>query len=283
MGDYGSRIRPGSVRYELAFIEVTTFMQDKVIKKMDAALSDYLFKQREEEFVHATLSQEMSSFELVKNGEISALKKALVRHRKKTFPKLSESPLQQQRYLFVSTITTCCRFCIEGGMPSDESYGLSDLYIRRMDAMNSVDDIKALYEEMMLDYAERMKGYHDQYKEYSPKILQCMDYIENHLHDRITVQMLADEHEMNASWLSTVFAKEVGMSVSDYIRHKKLTAAKYLLSYNEYSCTDIAEYLGFAGESHFSALFKKYEGVTPKEYRRKTYNKSFTSMGRRGE
>lgn len=74
-------------------------------------------------------------------------------------------------------------------MPSDESYGLSDLYIRRMDAMNSVDDIKALYEEMMLDYAERMKGYHDQYKEHSPKILQCMDYIENHLHDRITVQL----------------------------------------------------------------------------------------------
>ena len=71
-------------------------MQDKVIKKMDAALSDYLFKQREEEFVHATLSQEMSSFELVKNGEISALKKALVRYRKKTFSKLSESPLQQQ-------------------------------------------------------------------------------------------------------------------------------------------------------------------------------------------
>ncbi|WP_196812517.1 helix-turn-helix transcriptional regulator [Butyrivibrio sp. XPD2002] len=92
------------------------------------------------------------------------------------------------------------------------------------------------------------------YKEYSPMIFQCMDYIENHLHDRITVQMLADEHEMNASWLSTVFAKEVGMSVSDYIRHKKLTAAKYLLSYNEYSCTDIAEYLGFAGESHFSTL-----------------------------
>ena len=73
-------------------------MQDKVIKKMDAALSDYLFKQREEGFVHVTLSQEMSSFELVKNGEISALKKALVRHRKKTFPKLSESSLQLHRY-----------------------------------------------------------------------------------------------------------------------------------------------------------------------------------------
>jgi YesN/AraC family two-component response regulator len=108
-----------------------------------------------------------------------------------------------------------------------------------------------------------------------------MEYIENHMHNRITIKIIADEIEMNASWLSTVFAKEVGLSVSDYIRQKKLTAAKHLLSYNEYSCTDIAEYLGFANESHFSALFKKYEGVTPKEYRKKTHNKTFTSMGRR--
>ena len=256
-------------------------MQDEVLKKMDAALSDYLFRQREEEYVHATLPQEMSGFEYVKNGDIKGLKRFLVRHRKAEFPKLSESPVQQERYLFVSVITTCCRVCIERGMPSDESYGLSDLYILKMDSLKTTEEIKALYEEMMLDYAGRMKAYHENHTDYSPKILQCMEYIENHMHNRITIKIIADEIEMNASWLSTVFAKEVGLSVSDYIRQKKLTAAKHLLSYNEYSCTDIAEYLGFANESHFSALFKKYEGVTPKEYRKKTYNKTFTSMGRR--
>ena len=255
-------------------------MQDKIYKKMDSALSDYLFEQREEQFVHSTLSQEMTPNEYVKNGDVRSLKRYLEKHRHKQFSKLSESPVQQERYLFVANITVCCRMCIEGGMPSDESYGLSDLYILKMDGLNTADEIKALYEEMMLDYAHRMKAYHDNHSEYSSKVLKCMDYIENHLHDRITVQILADELEMNASWLSTVFAKEVGLSVSDYIRQKKLTAAKYLLSYNEYSCTDIAEYLGFAGESHFSALFKKYEGVTPKEYRNKTYNKAFTRMGR---
>ncbi|WP_408072528.1 helix-turn-helix domain-containing protein [Butyrivibrio sp. JL13D10] len=255
-------------------------MQDKVLKKMDAALSDYLFKQREEEFTHATLNQEMSGFEYVKNGDIDSLKRFLVKHRSALLPRLSESPVQQERYLFVSVITTCCRVCIEGGMPSDESYGLSDLYILKMDALNKAEDIKVLYEEMMLDYAGRMKAYQMKHTDYSPKILLCMEFIEKHMHDRITVQTLADELEMNASWLSTVFMREVGVSVSDYIRQKKLTAAKHLLSYNEYSCTDIAEYLGFAGESHFSALFKKYEGITPKEYRKRTYNKVFTNMAR---
>ena len=83
-------------------------MQDKVIKKMDAALSDYLFRQREEEYVHSTLSEEMSSFEFVKNGDIKSLKRFLVKHRGAKFPKLSESPIQQERYLFISVITTCC-------------------------------------------------------------------------------------------------------------------------------------------------------------------------------
>ena len=60
---------------------------------------------------------------------------------------------------------------------------------------------------------------------------------------------------------------EAGM-ISVYIRREKIGAAKYLLSYNDYSCTDIAEYLGFATESHFSSQFAKHEGMSPKEYRR---------------
>ena len=254
-------------------------MQDKIYKKMDSALSDYLFEQREEQFVHSSLRQEMTPNEYVKNGDVRSLKCYLKKHKHKQFSKLSESPVQQERYLFVANITVCCRMCIEGGMPSDESYGLSDLYILRMDRLNTADEIKALYEDMMLDYTHRMKAYHEKHKEYSPKVLKCIDYIDNHLHDRITVQILADELEMNASWLSTVFMKEVGKSVSEFIREQKLTAAKYLLSYNEYNCTDIAEYLGFANESHFSTLFRKYEGMSPKEFRRTTYNKTLSRLG----
>ncbi|MBQ7581736.1 MAG: helix-turn-helix transcriptional regulator, partial [Lachnospiraceae bacterium] len=47
------------------------------------------------------------------------------------------------------------------------------------------------------------------------------------------------------------------------------------LSYTESSSTEIAEYLGFSGESHFSALFTKQEGVSPKEFRRREYQKHF--------
>ena len=160
-------------------------------------------------------------------------------------------------------------------MPASESYGLSDLFIRKTDQCQTEDDVEELYGSMMREYARRMREYKKRRRELSPKVILSINYIQNHLHDRITVADIADELSMNASYHSTLFAKETGLSVSAYIREQKLNAAKHLLAYNDYSCTDIAEYLGFSGESHFSALFSKQEGISPKEYRKRIYEKHF--------
>ncbi len=246
-------------------------------EKMEQSLHEYLFQQREENFEHATYSEEMSTVQPVKDGDLKAVEKVIRNHKNFRLPELSASPLQSRKFLFVADVTVCCRFCIEGGMSAKESYGLSDLYIRRTDACETDDDVEALYGAMMMDYATRMHEIRKKQRSltYSPKVLLCIEYIQNHLHDRITVAMLAEELEMNASYLSTLFAKETGLSVSAFIREQKLTAAKHLLTYNEYSCTDIAEYLGFSGESHFCALFTKQEGLSPKEYRKSVYQQHF--------
>ncbi|MCR5331824.1 MAG: helix-turn-helix domain-containing protein [Lachnospiraceae bacterium] len=246
-----------------------------LFQKMDQSLNEYLFRQREENFRHATYSEEMSSIQPVKDGNLKAVEKVIKAHKSQEFSQLSASPLLSHKFLFVADVTVCCRFCIEGGMPPSESYGLSDLYIQKTDQCQTVDDVEELYGTMMMDYARRMKKYKEKRRELSPKIILCINYIQNHLHDRITVADIAGELEMNASYLSTLFSKETGLSVSEYIRRQKISAAKHLLQYKEYSCTEIAEYLGFSGESHFSALFAKQEGISPKEYRKQEYQKHF--------
>lgn len=249
--------------------------QEQLHEKMERSLNEYLFRMREENFEHATYSQEMSTVQPVKDGDLKAVAKVIRDHKKFRLPELSSSPLQSRKFLFVADVTVVCRFCIEGGMPATESYGLSDLYIRKTDQCQVPDDVEALYGTMMMDYAKRMHDYRKKQKDLSPKILLALNYIQNHLHDRITVAAIADELEMNVSYLSTLFAKETGSSVSSYIRNQKLLAAKHLLAYGNYSCTDIAEYLGFSGESHFSALFAKEEGITPGQYRKRQYQKHF--------
>ena len=53
----------------------------------------------------------------------------------------------------------------------------------------------------------------------------------------------------------------------DYILLRKLEAARNMLKYSEYSYAEISAILAFSSQSHFSRIFKKETGYTPKEYR----------------
>ena len=70
-----------------------------------------------------------------------------------------------------------------------------------------------------------------------------------------------------------LFKKETGETVSDCVRRKRVDTAKTLLQYTRYTCSEIAEYLCFSTDSHFSRVFRQYAGMTPGEYRRKHYRK----------
>ena len=101
----------------------------------------------------------------------------------------------------------------------------------------------------------------------SKPVAVCIDYIYAHIKERITIENLAEYTELSASYLSRLFKKETGVSVSYYVREKKLEKAQHLLKYCDYSLIEIANYLSFSSQSHFIQLFKNFTGLTPKKYR----------------
>ena len=102
-----------------------------------------------------------------------------------------------------------------------------------------------------------------------------MDYIYNNINQRITVSDLADYTGLSPSYLSRLFKKELGISISDYICEKKIEKAENLLKYSDFSFVEIANYLAFSSQSHFIQSFKKSVGLTPKKYRDKYYHASW--------
>jgi transcriptional regulator GlxA family with amidase domain len=68
-----------------------------------------------------------------------------------------------------------------------------------------------------------------------------------------------------------VFKQNLGISISDYIREKKIEKATHLLRYSDKPIVDIANYLSFSSQSHFIQIFENYTGLTPKKYRDKYY------------
>ncbi len=247
-----------------------------VNQKIAEALKRISFEHREADYHHHTYDEDMFQYELIRNGDLRALEVGKKMFEGPTTGHLSDDPVKNYQFLFVASITLACRFCIEGGMPTEEAFNLSDLYIRQMEKCSSVNEIFELHDVMFRDYTTRMQAIRRK-DAFSRPVTRCMDYIENHLQEPLTVRLLSQKLGISESYLSTIFRKEIGIAVSEYIRRMRIDTAKNLLQYTDFSCLEIAEYLCFSSDCHFSQVFSKYTGQTPREYRKLNYQKHWKS------
>ena len=222
---------------------------------------------RENNYRHHYFDEEMKQYELMKAGDPAAVEESQRMMRANNHGHLSDDPVRDMKYLFVANITITTRFAIEGGMNSETAYNSSDLYICRMDKCNTVEEVLDLHREMFSYFTHRMAGIKKE-AVYSRPVLQCMDLISQNLHLPIRTTFLAEQVGLNQSYLSTLFKRETGIAISDYIMAERIETAKNMLRYSDYSASQISEILSFSSQSHFIKSFRKYEGMTPGDYRR---------------
>ena len=180
--------------------------------------------------------------------------------------KMSNDPIRQERYVFLSVLTSATRAAIDGGVPQEEAFYLSDSFSLRVDTMEDEWEISVLMYEMLLTFCSEVKK-HRLTAGYSRPVRQCLDYILIHLHETITLDTLADLTGMCTKAISQKFRQETGLSVRRYIKEQKIREAKQLLSGTDYSYIDISNYLNFCTQSHFIQAFREITGMTPQEYR----------------
>ena len=184
--------------------------------------------------------------------------------------RLSNDPVTNLRYHFVVATAMITRFCTEGGMPMEEAFTLSDEYIRRMDCCTNIPEIIYVHHQMAMDFVCRMRQLHRNVAS-SKQVAQAIDYIYVHIMDRITVNELAAAISISPTHLSRIFKQETGISVSEYIRQRKIDMAKNLLRFSGYDYVEIAVMLSYSSQSHFIQHFRSQTGMTPKAYRKQNY------------
>lgn len=226
-----------------------------------------------DETEHREPSEEFLFYRAVANGEVDAVRKNCDQDRfmdTDGVGVLSKDPVTNLKYHFVVTTAMVTRMCRQYGMELEQAFRMSDFYIQKLDDIHSVEEIKHLHDEMVMDYAEKMRRYHHNNTN-SKHINACKEYIYSHIKERITIEDLADVLGVSASYLSRLFKKETGSSVSAYIRNRKIDMAKNLLRFSNDSMIEIANRLAFSSQSHFIQQFREVVGMTPKRYRDKYY------------
>lgn len=239
-----------------------------------------LYTQKENGFIRTAFRSEFERYAVISSGDVAGVRKNMSQIRQNFFDgkgELSDNPVRNVMYHFVVSVAMVSRVCVESGMNHDVAYTLSDIYIRKGDRTSSVDGLLDLLEEMQVDFAKRM---HELKKEavHSIHIRKSMDYIQEHLQEKLSVKDIAGQLGLSADYYAKLFYKEMGVSVKDYVAEAKISTAANMLIYSDYSYTDIALTLGYSSQSAFISVFKKRKGITPKEYRSLYYKKNISEI-----
>ena len=223
----------------------------------------------EDETHHAPMSGENAFWHAVATGDVDFVRQSC---KNKLFTTaegvgiLSRDPVTNMKYHFVVATAMVTRKCVESGMEMEQAFRLSDFYILKLDNAHSIQAVEALHERMVLDYTGRMRLL-SKMPGTSKPVSDCIEYIYIHIQKRVTVEDLAAYTGLSASHLSRLFKKETGVSISDYIRERKVKKAQELLRFCDFSLIEISNYLSFSSQSHFTQIFREFTGMTPKKYR----------------
>lgn len=96
-------------------------------------------------------------------------------------------------------------------------------------------------------------------------------YMSSHPQEMVTMKAMANLCHLSESYFSRLFCKEMGENFINYVNRQKISRAKELLRDSSLSIAQITREVGYADASHFTRLFKRFEGVTPTVYRQYNY------------
>lgn len=229
---------------------------------------------RRNDIIHTNLYYEKILLDNVKNGRMEKLNEVLnysIVEQAELGILSKRNNLRSIQYLMITGIALICRAAIEGGLNKETAFTLNDFYIQKLEDQNSLIDILSLMEEAIYDFTSRVSQANKM--KYLAPITTCIHYIENQLYGDLTLDQLSAICHLSPNYLSSLFKKEVGTSFSEYIQQQRIDEAKKLLTFTNYPILDIGSLLNFTDQSYFIKVFKKFTGITPKQYRTKYSHK----------
>lgn len=124
------------------------------------------------------------------------------------------------------------------------------------------EELKERLRELIETVLNRLAGEEDM-----DVVDEIKEYIRSNYEDNLNAADIAGRFFLNASYLSAMFKEKAGMNLSVYIEAVRMEKAKQLLGGSRLSVTEIAMRTGYAESNYFSKVFRKYTGMSPRQYR----------------
>lgn len=222
----------------------------------DNILSQELIEKRyicENEFMRA-----------ISEGNIKESSRIFSHLKQYRMAKRYKSPIRELRNGSI-TLNTLMRKAVEqGGVHPVHIDLLSTQMAKKIETISSQNDYNHILTEMIRKYCLLVQNY--SMRGYSPVIQKVANHINLNLTQDLSLKTLSKTYSVSASYLSTLFKKEIGTTITEYANQQRIRRAIVLLNSTNLLIQDIASECGIYDASYFRKLFKKYIGKTPTDY-----------------
>lgn len=157
------------------------------------------------------------------------------------------------------------RAAIEGGAPTDSILKINNNFLKIIQQINDFEDLCYKLQEIVEAFIDSM--FNSIPAKNNDIIKKAISYIAKNFSNNIMLEEVAGHVHLNPSYFSTIFKQSIGSSYKEYLNMVRVEESKRLLANTDYSIIDIAIATGFENQSYFSKIFKKYTGLTPRQYR----------------
>ena len=198
-------------------------------------------------------------------GQLHKEKQLLSAFSNQAFEKRLSDALRNAKNYSIIMNTLLRKAAESGGVHPIHLDRVSSEFAFKIEQMASLSESGALMREMFRTYCRLVRKHTVQ--QFSAIVQKTVLLIDSDLSANLSPGLLAKSQSVSLGYLSTIFKKETGKTVSEYIRERRIKHAAHLLSTTNLQIQTVALHCGMMDVQYFSKTFKKQMGKTPREYR----------------
>lgn len=168
----------------------------------------------------------------------------------------------KNKLIILNTLAT--RKAIEGGLDIYLAHQISTKHGLEIERATTSFDIERIAMTILENFTIAVRDL--QNAKYSNLVRELMLYLNRHVTEPLSLDKIAKELFVTKEHIARLTKKETGQTINELLTKMKMLEAEKLLEEKTLSITEIAYYLGYSSPSHFSAIFMKINGCSPRQY-----------------
>ncbi|MBE6788808.1 MAG: helix-turn-helix domain-containing protein [Ruminococcaceae bacterium] len=177
------------------------------------------------------------------------------------FERRLSDPLRNLKNYAIIMNTLCRKAAERGDVHPVYLDSISSDFARRIEQVLKIDEMYELMADMFRSYCRLVRKH--SMKDYSPPVRKAIIQIDSDLSSDLSLKKLAEAQNISSGYLSSLFSRETGQTVTEHIIKKRIKLARHLLTTTSLQVQTIAQHCGFPDLQYFSKVYKKAVGETP--------------------